>query len=290
MKDDRPATCELVNTYEILEHVMGIDGLHPHSLSTIDDFIRRFIARLPDGPGIVLDIGCGNGLHTRSISKYLPKAVSITGIDINKIAISEAIEGHEAQDGLSFFHGTLEEFYAQQSDQRIVGIIMVSVSMFMPALHAFYATALGILEEGGVLADAPFLFKQHSTVVPNSFKAQTYAICGCNMNMYSRAELEEKMKAVGFSVVESGEGEFELMNLACLFKDYPAWRLIGNFIKNILKPKFPLDHVSRQYLLGRTLKIFDFFMRNRKRYSAGHVLAVKATDTALARLSQVSPC
>ena len=36
MEMKQKSSCELVNTYEALEHIMGINGLHPHSLSTID--------------------------------------------------------------------------------------------------------------------------------------------------------------------------------------------------------------------------------------------------------------
>ena len=39
-----PASCELLNTYEVLEHVMGIKGLHPHRRGTIRD-MRLKLAR-----------------------------------------------------------------------------------------------------------------------------------------------------------------------------------------------------------------------------------------------------
>ena len=49
-------TCELVNTYEILEHVMGISGLHPHSLTTIDMLHKKLADHTVGKEGVVVDM------------------------------------------------------------------------------------------------------------------------------------------------------------------------------------------------------------------------------------------
>ena len=53
--------CERINTYEVLEHVMGIRGLHPHRLSTIRDMRFKLAQHVSNNSllaeGVVLDIG-----------------------------------------------------------------------------------------------------------------------------------------------------------------------------------------------------------------------------------------
>ena len=51
------STCELVNTYEVLEHIMGIEGLHPHSLKTIDIIFEEVARHTSNQEGVILDVG-----------------------------------------------------------------------------------------------------------------------------------------------------------------------------------------------------------------------------------------
>ena len=132
-------TCELVNTYEILEHIMGIKGLHPHSLETVES-IYEDIRRHTDGQeGVILDIGCGSGSGSSRLVGKLSEKVSLIGIDINERAIDTARKTYTHQNKLSFYQGSLEDFCQSHSDLNIIGVIAVSVSMFLPdidvALH-----------------------------------------------------------------------------------------------------------------------------------------------------------
>jgi len=90
MENQHKSSCELVNTYEALEHIMGINGLHPHSLSTIEQLHNKIINHSKNKKGIIVDIGCGSAHGTYRLSQLLPEEVSIIGIDINRTAIDKA--------------------------------------------------------------------------------------------------------------------------------------------------------------------------------------------------------
>ena len=275
METQRKSVCEMVNTYEALEHIMGINGLHPHSLSTIEQLHNKLIDHIKDKKGIVLDIGCGSGYGTYNLSQLLPEGISIIGIDINNAAIEKARILYKKQKNMSFYPGSVEEFYQTHKHQEIVGIISISVSMFTYNTCSFYQTANKILEEGGIFIDAPFVFKSASKMLTEQFKTRTYQVCGCSMNMHTTYELNNFMNQANFKNVVCTENEFELMNLSILFQDYSPAYLFTKFINNVLNPPAPLDNNSSWYLFRRTLSIFSFFLRYRSRFGATEIIGVK---------------
>jgi len=275
MENQHISSCELVNTYEALEHIMGINGLHPHSLSTIELLHNIIIDHTKNKKGIILDIGCGSAHGTYHLSQLLPAEVSIIGIDINKTAIDKARKLFKKQNNVSFFLGSLEEFYELHKHHRIIGIISISVSMFIYNTRSFYQTANKILEEGGMFIDAPFVFKTKNKKLTEQFKNKTYQVCGCSMTMHTTSELKIFMNHANFKNIICKENEFELMNLTILFQDYSPAYLLTKFIKNIHKPPTPLENNSSWYLFRRTLSIFSFFLRNRNMYGATEIIGIK---------------
>lgn len=275
MEIKQKSSCELVNTYEALEHIMGINGLHPHSLSTIERLHNKVIKHTSNREGIILDIGCGSAYGTYNLSQLLPPGVSIVGIDINKTAIDKARQLFKKQKNISFFHGSLEEFYDSHRQQNIIGIISVSVSMFLCCTRSYYQTAYKMLEEGGIFIDAPFVFKSFNSQLTDQFKYNTYQACGCSMTMHTTDELEDFMNHANFRRIICNEREFELMNLSILFQDYSPSYLFTQFISNVCKPPAPLEHNSSWYLLRRTLGIFSFFLRNRTKFGATEIVGIK---------------
>ena len=269
-------TCELVNTYEILEHIMGMDGLHPHSLTTINMLHNKLADHTAGKKGVIVDIGCGSAHGTHQLSQLLSDDVSIIGVDVNPEAISKARANYSDQSNMDFYLGSLEQFGRENPDLNVVGIISVSVSMFMPNTKSFYKTVYDMLADGGMFVDAPFVFKgKNTTAVCETFRKKTYSICGCNMKMNTTNELHEFMQENDFKKVETKENEFELMNMGILFHDYSAVKLISNFIKNVFTPPSLLAANSSSYLFGRTLGIFSFFMKNRNKYGASEVVGIK---------------
>ena len=267
------STCELVNTYEILEHIMGIEGLHPHSLTTIDTMLDTIVKHTSDKTGVILDIGCGSGSGTYKLSKKLSKNVCVIGIDINQSSINKAKSNYSGIENLSFYHGTLEAFEKDNSETNIIGIIAISVSMFLPNTIDFYRTSHDILSENGIFVDAPFVFKYSS--VSEKFKLKTYSICGCNMKMHTTEHLKNNLQESGFQNVTTEEKEFELMNLKTLSKDYTIRQLLSNFTRNIISLPAPLAGNTSWYVFRRTLSIFSSFMRNKRQYGAAIITGVK---------------
>jgi len=275
METKQKSSCGFVNTYEALEHILGIKGLHPHSLSTIEQLHNKVIDHTKNRNGIILDIGCGSACGTYNLSQRLPNEVSIIGIDINKTAIDKARIRFKKQNNMSFFLGTLDEFYESHEQDNIIGIISVSVSMFVNNTRAFYQTVNKILEEGGIFIDAPFVFKAEDTILSEEFSNKTYEACGCNMTMHTTEELESFMNHANFNRIVCNEREFELMNLSILFQDYSPVYLFTQFVANICKPPVPLHNNSSWYLLRRTLGIFSFFLRNRHKFGATEIIGIK---------------
>jgi ubiquinone/menaquinone biosynthesis C-methylase UbiE len=266
-------TCELVNTYEVLEHIMGIDGLHPHSLKTIDYILNIVAEHVKNQKGVVLDIGCGSGKGTYNLSKKVSESVSIIGIDINKSSIEKASMNYSKSKNLSFYHGDLDDFRKENNTLKIIGIVAISVSMFLPDIEQFYKVSRNALSDNGIFIDAPFVFNHaHSS---ESFKLKTYAVCGCNMTMHTKKHLEDVLISLGFRNVKSELKKFELMDLKILFKDYPLRLLLFNFFKNSMTPPTILKTQTSRYLFKRTISIFNFFMKNKNEYGAGIIMGIK---------------
>ncbi|MCH2229210.1 MAG: class I SAM-dependent methyltransferase [Crocinitomicaceae bacterium] len=271
--DKYNSTCELVNTYEILEHIMGIEGLHPHSLTTINNLFNVIAKHTKDQIGIILDIGCGSGSGTHKLAKKLSENVSVIGIDINESSINKAKSNYSEIDGLSFYHGTLEAFQKENSEMNIIGIIAVSVSMFLPNTIDFYRTSEEILSENGIFIDAPFVFKFSS--VSEKLKHKTYSVCGCNMKMETTEHLKNNLQKLGFTNITAEEKEFELMDLKTLSKDYTIRQLLSNFRRKTFTLPAPLKGHTSWYILRRTLNIFAFFIRNRSQFGAAIIIGIK---------------
>lgn len=106
--------CELVNTYEVLEHVMGIKGLHPHRLSTIRDMRVKLVRHVTNNEqlsgGVVLDIGCGSGAGTSELAAMLADGREVIGLDINQHAIETASKQYAAIPNLRFITVILMRF------------------------------------------------------------------------------------------------------------------------------------------------------------------------------------
>jgi len=274
METSDKSSCEFINTYEALEHIMGINGLHPHSLSTIEQLHNKVINHTKSKKGIILDIGCGSAYGTYNLAQRLPAEVSIIGIDINETAIEKARRLFKKQKNVSFFLGTLEEFYQLHKEHRVIGIVSISVSMFLYNTRSFYRTANEILEKGGIFVDAPFVF-QPNTKPTEQFKHKTYQVCGCSMTMHTTSELRSFMNHADFKNIICKENEFELMKLSLLFQDYSPAYLCTQFINNVRKPPAPLENNSSWYLFRRTLGIFSFFFRHRNKFGAAEIIGIK---------------
>ena len=270
--------CELVNTYEILEHIFNIKGLHPHSLSSIDSIYEKIAIHTKHKKGVILDVGCGSGFGTYRLSLQLPQDISIIGIDINKISIEKAQLDYKHIDRLSFHEETLESFYRTYPDTIVIGIVAISVSMFIPDILDFYKTSYQIMEDDGIFIDAPFAFESTQNI-NNLFKQKTYNICGCNMNMYTTKYLSEAFNLTGFEEIDLQNLPFELMNFSTLSKEYGLMVLCKNFIKNILYSPKILNRATTYYLIRRVINIFYFFLKNKRRFNAAIIQGIKPTSS-----------
>ena len=273
------ANCEIVNTYEVLEHVMGISGLHPHRLAAIRNMRVRLVQHVNNAAslseGIVLDIGCGSGAGTYELAKLFKGGQRVIGIDINSHAIESAKKQYSSQTNLSFYHGDFKGLLQDHPDFQMSAAICISVSMFIHDIKEFYQHVHHTLLEGGLFIDAPFMFRETKKSNHHEFHRRTYANCGCNMKMLHLQQIKSIFHEAGFSKVDCVEHDFELMKLPVLFSDYSARYLLGNFFRNIISPPPHFGKISSRYLFKRTVKIFLFFLANRKKYSAGEIGAVK---------------
>ncbi len=274
------ASCELVNTYQVLEHVMGINGLHPHRLDTIREMRLKLIQHVSShaglSDGVVLDIGCGSGAGTNDLAGMAGAGQYVIGIDIDSTAIRNARKQYGNIRNLSFFQGDLASFLVAHPHTRISAAICISVSMFIQDVGDFYKQVHGALLPGGMFIDAPFLFNDLEMDVAEDFRLDTYAVCGCNMKMFQVRQLRGKLLEAGFSVIDCVEHDFDLMKLRVLFDDYPAHYLVRNFLKNVLSPPPHFRGISSRYLFLRTLKIFYFFLKHRHKYASGELVVLKA--------------
>lgn len=271
--------CERVNTYEVLEHIMGIRGLHPHRLSTIRDMRFKLAQHVSNNnllaEGVVLDIGCGSGAGTCELATQLSNGQRVIGLDINSQALDSARKMYGALPNLNFYHGDINAFLQDNPGIKIAGVICISVTMFIQNLGSFYKNIYHSLMDAGMFIDAPFMFRDSNFLVPDDFCSRTYGVCGCNMQMFKLPELNKLLNDAGFSKTDCVEHDFDLMKLKILFKDYPAKYLLGNFFRNVMSPPSYLGSITSRYLARRTLSIFLFFLRNRNKYASGEISAIK---------------
>jgi SAM-dependent methyltransferase len=271
--------CELVNTYEVLEHVMGISGLHPHRLDAIramrEKLVNHVMNHAPLKEGVVLDIGCGSGVGTRELATMVTNGQRVIGVDINGHAIENAKRLHADRENLSFYHGDLRSLLAGNPDLKISAAICVSVSMFISDVGDFYSGVYSALLDGGIFIDAPFMFRNEDGQDSEEFKIRTYAVCGCNMKMFHHHQLKDKLHEAGFSNIECIEHDFDLMKFPVLFSDYRPRYLFGNFFKNVVSPPAHFSGITSRYIFSRTLEIFMFFLKHRQRYAGGEFVTVK---------------
>lgn len=273
-------SCELVNTYEVLEHVMGINGLHPHRLLTVRNMRIKLVRHVSEAAaladGVVVDIGCGSGAGTAELATAFANGQRVIGIDINAAAIDIARKSYADQSNLSFYHGDFKSFLHDHPDIGISAVICISVSMFIPDVHEFYRSIYRSLLVEGMFIDAPFMFKNQKTMDSAEFRRRTYAVCGCNMTMLGLPQLKSIIHDAGFTVVDCVEHDFELMHFRNLSADYSLRYLLRNFFRNIISPPDYFGKITSTYLCMRTLKIFAFFLRNRRHYAGGEFGAIKA--------------
>jgi SAM-dependent methyltransferase len=285
-------SCELLNTYEVLEHVMGIKGLHPHRRDTIRDMRLKLVQHVNNNvslaDGVVLDIGCGSGAGASELAAMFTNGRRVIGLDINGHAIENARRLYGTLPNLSFYHGDLKSFLADSPDLKVSAAICISVSMFIHDVGEFYGQAYHSLLEGGIFIDAPFMFRSPDESLSEDFRSRTYAVCGCNMKMFPLHHLKTIFQKAGFSEVACIEHDFDLMKLPVLFNDYPARHLLGNFFKNVMSPPAHFGKISSGYLFIRTVKIFLFFLKNRHRYAGGEFVAVKPGTTGVGHESDAS--
>lgn len=277
--------CEIVNTYEILEHVMGISGLHPHRLDTVRNMRLKLSQHLNaatfDADCVVVDIGCGSGVGTFELARMLNSNQRVIGLDINQHAIATAQQTYVAQTNLSFYYGDLGSLLVTYPNLKISAAICISVSMFIQDVAGFYQHIYQALTEGGIFIDAPFMFRDTKKSAAERFQQKTYAVCGCNMRMFHASQVKAVLQDAGFSTVNCIEHDFDLMKLPILFGDYPARYLLGNFFRNVMSPPKHFGNISSRYLFRRTLKIFVFFLKHRQKYAAGEFGAVKRHKQAV---------
>ncbi len=271
--------CELINTYQVLEHVMGISGLHPHRLDAVRSMRAKLVHHMKQhdfsSKSIVLDIGCGSGTGTSELAEMLGHKYQIIGIDIDDNAIKQAKTKFAGHPSMRFFKGDLKDLLRDNPELKISAAISISVSMFIHTVDEFYKNVHQALEEDGLFIDAPFMFSNHAEKISEKLHNRTYAVCGCNMKMFQSQPLQQALINAGFGIISSVEHDFDLMKFRILCRDYSALYLLKNFCKNIYFPPPEFGNVSSQYLLKRTLKIFIFFLWNRKKYSGGEFSAIK---------------
>jgi ubiquinone/menaquinone biosynthesis C-methylase UbiE len=271
-------SCDLVNTYDILEHVMGMSGLHPHRRDLISNLRHQLVHHIENlvipHNGVVLDIGCGSGSGTAALAKLIP-GVRVIGVDINSASLDAARSRYDSIANLDFYHGDFDSYLLDFADMRIMGVICISVSMFIRDIEGFYRKIYDALDSRGILIDAPFIFTSKDEYPHEQFQRATYAMCGCNMRMLQITQLKDMARDAGFRNVSHRESGFDLMNLSVLFSDYPATRLFSNFIRNIISPPASIRHAKSWYLLKRTVRIFTFFFSNRQKYGSGELVAIK---------------
>ena len=162
----------------------------------------------------------------------------------------------------------------------IAAVICISVTIFIPDVDGFYLRICRSMVLGGILIDAPFMFRNTKKNLSLQFHTRTYDVCGCNMKMFRMPQLRDSFNAAGFSTIDCVEHDFDLMKLKVLFRDYPAKYLLDNLFRNVMTPPAHFNGISSSYLAGRTLKIFLFFLANRNKYASGEFAAIKISVAA----------
>jgi len=186
------------------------------SLTTVGDMALKRRARnivlsleLKDGDN-VLEIGCGNGYYL-SLLNRLGKRINLTGVDNDKLALTEAkkiIDDSKVK--LNFVDAAKLSFLANFFDKIIMSEVIEHVQDEKKCLSEAYR----VLKPGGIFAlttcniEYPFLWDPFNWILQHFFgihikKGFWAGIWNQHTRLYKKGQVEKLMKSTGFKIDRS---------------------------------------------------------------------------------------
>jgi ubiquinone/menaquinone biosynthesis C-methylase UbiE len=110
----------------------------------------------------ILEIGCGNGWLSATIAGI--KNVSVTGIDINRVELMQAVTVFEKKENLRFIYGDIRTSSLKQHAYDV--IVFAACLQYFQSLPGIISQALGLLAASGEIhvIDTPFYSKKQGSL------------------------------------------------------------------------------------------------------------------------------
>jgi SAM-dependent methyltransferase len=180
------------------------------------DFLRKKNKKLN-----ILEAGCGNGWLAAKISEI--ENASVTGIDINRIELMQAVTVFEKRESLRFIYGDLNA--PGLAPHSFDVIVFASSIQYFSSLENIISTALLLLNKNGEIHifDTPFYNERKIANASKRTKAYYASLGFREMSDYYFHHSIKELGSFGYTILYSPQSVFNKWKK----KEYPFhWIMI----------------------------------------------------------------
>lgn len=171
------------------------------------DYTEKVIAELaPHGSGLLLDVACGPGLHTRQFARDLDGAGLAVGLDVSTPMLRQAVRGTVGEQ-VAFLRADAHRI--PFADGTFNSVSCLAALYLIPEPHAVIDEMMRVLEPGGKLA----IFTTVDVKLTRIPLVKPIVKQASAIHIFGRDEITSQLRRGGFTQVDqfiSGQGQFVL--------------------------------------------------------------------------------
>ncbi|MFE6861656.1 class I SAM-dependent methyltransferase [Nocardia sp. NPDC057668] len=168
-------------------------------------YTDRVLAELsPSGAGLVLDVACGPGLHTRAFAANLGADGLAVGLDVSVPMLTQAVRDSCAE-RVAFLRADAHAI--PFADKTFDSVSCLAALYLIPAPHEVIEEMIRVLKPGGKLA----IFTTVDEKLTRIPLVKPVLAAASGIHIFGRDEITARLRRAGFAEVNqfiSGQGQF----------------------------------------------------------------------------------
>lgn len=168
-------------------------------------YTRKVITELaPHGPGLLLDVACGPGLHTRKFAKHLDGNGLAVGLDVSVPMLGQAVRASGGEQ-VAFLRADAHAI--PFADNTFDSVSCLAALYLIPAPHVVIEEMMRVLKPGGKLA----IFTTVDEKLTRIPLVKPIVKQSSGIHIFGRDEITAQLHGGGFAEVDqfiSGQGQF----------------------------------------------------------------------------------